>query len=148
MVDRLESLLNVGWRIPFLNLSLVDRRSCLDVIDQMRISIPDEVKQAKRVIQDRERIIAQAQAEAEKIVTAAQEQAAFLLQEKELTKVAESKAQEIIEEARARCAQMQSEADRYAVEVLVRLEEELNRQLVTARKGIEALKADHQSSPH
>ncbi|MER3484708.1 MAG: hypothetical protein C4345_00740 [Chloroflexota bacterium] len=72
LVDRLESLINAGQRVPFTNKIMIDEKECLDIIDQMRIVVPEEIKQARRVSQDRDRITAQAQAEAERIIKQAQ----------------------------------------------------------------------------
>jgi len=106
----------------------------------MRIAIPEEIKQARRVTQDRDRLLAQAQAEADKIIAAGREQATRLLQERELTKSAEAQAQAIIEEAKKEAARIRQEADAYALGVLTDLAAELARQQQTAQNGIELLK--------
>ena len=104
-MDRLESILSAGMRVPFGNKAIIDEQALLDAIDQMRITIPEEIKQAKRITQDRERLLANAQAEADQVLAAARERAAYLLQDKELTKSAEIRAQGIIDEAgKRRCA--------------------------------------------
>lgn len=140
LVDRLEATVNAGWRLPFTNKAIVDEQAILDIIDQMRIAIPEEIKQAKRVAQDRDRLLAQAQAEADKIIATGHEQAARLLQERELTKSAEAQAQAIVEEAKKEAARIRQEADAYALSVLTELAAELARQQQTAQNGIELLK--------
>ena len=60
LVDRLEQLVNEGRRLPLSNKVMVDEQKIWDLIDQMRISVPEEVKKAKRTNQERDRIIAQA----------------------------------------------------------------------------------------
>ncbi|HIC93608.1 MAG TPA: ATPase, partial [Anaerolineae bacterium] len=58
LVDRLESLLNEGWRVPFTSNLIINEDKFLDIIDHMRTSIPEEVKRAQRIERERERIIA------------------------------------------------------------------------------------------
>ena len=60
LVDRLEALLNKGWRVPMSAKTMIDEDEFLDIVDQMRIAFPEEIKQAKKIVQDRDHIIAQA----------------------------------------------------------------------------------------
>ena len=138
-MDRLESLLNDGWHLPLTSRTLVDERDLLDVIDQMRIAVPEEVKQARRITQERDQMVAQAKAEAERIITEAQEQAAFLLQDNELLKQAEQRGKGIISEAQNQAAEMRRGADDYSLDVMRRLESEMESHLATVRRGVEAL---------
>ncbi len=131
--------MNTGWRIPFTSKAVIDERRCLDIIDQMRVAIPDEIAQAKRVFQDRDRIIDQAQAEAERIVDQGHEQANFIIQEKGLLKAVEEKSQAIMEEARARARETQAGADDYALDTLTTLEGELGKIMAQVRHGIDLL---------
>jgi len=139
LVDRLESLLNDGWHLPLTSRTLVDERDFLDLIDQMRIAVPEEIKKAKRISQEHDQIIAQAKADAERIIMEAQEQAAFLLQDSELLKQAEQRAKGIIGEAQEQALQVRRGADEYSLEVLQRLESQLASQMTTVHRGIEAL---------
>jgi len=141
-VDRLEALLNAGWRIPFTSKAVIDERQCLDLIDQMRIATPQEIAQAKRVLQDREQILAQARLEAERIVDQGHEQVNFLLQTKELLKAAEQKSQAIVEEARAQARETQAGADAYALDTLTTLQGELGKIVAQVQHGIDLLSKD------
>ena len=127
-------------RVPFGNKAVIDEQALLDAIDQMRIAIPEEIKQAKRITQDRERLMANAQAEADQILAAARERAAYLLQDKELTKSAELCAQGIIDEGRKEAQRIMAEADGYSLKVLTDLVTELTRQQQTAQNGMEVLR--------
>jgi hypothetical protein len=141
-VDRLEALLNAGWRIPFTSKAVIDERRCLDIIDQMRVAIPEEIAQAKRVFQDRDRIIDQAKAEAERIVDQGREQANFIMQDRGLLKAAEEKSQAIIEEARVKARETQAGADDYALDKLLTMEGELHKIMAQVRHGIDVLSKD------
>jgi cell division septum initiation protein DivIVA len=139
LVDRLEALLNAGWRIPFTSKAVIDERRCLDIIDQMRVAIPEEITQAKRVSQDRDRIIDQAKAEAERIVDQGREQANFIMQDRGLLKTAEEKSQAIVEEARVKARETQAGADDYALDTLTTLESELGKIMAQVQHGLDIL---------
>ena len=74
LVDRLEELIMEGRVIPLSTRVAVDKEPLLDIVDQMRLSVPAEVKKAKRIQQERERIIAQANEEAGRIVRLSKEE--------------------------------------------------------------------------
>ncbi len=142
LVDRLESLLNESWLIPLTSNRIINEEEYLDIIDQMRITIPAGIKQAKRIQQERERIIAQAQEEAERIVTLAREQAANLTNEHELLRTAETKAEALLEQAQQQAEDIKAGADDYVIEVLSELEEQLMVFLTTVRNGLKAVQRE------
>lgn len=139
LVDRLEALVEKGRRIPFSSAILVNEGSFLDIIDQMRISIPEEIKQAKRIQMEREKILAEAQDEVARIISKAREDAARLLADHELRRQAQQRADRILEEARKQSLVVRQGADDYAVEVLVKLSEELVNIQRTIANGLVAL---------
>ena len=142
LVDRLEALLNESWLIPLTSNRIINEEEYLDIIDQMRITIPAGIKQAKRIQQERERIIAQAQEEAERIVTLAREQAANLTNEHEILKAAEAKAEALLEQAQQQAEDIRAGADDYVIEVLSELEEQLMVFLTTVRNGLKAVQRE------
>ncbi len=142
IVDRLESLLNESWLIPLTSNRIINEEEYLDIIDQMRITIPAEIKQAKRIQQERERIIAQAQEEAERIVAQAREQAASITHEHEVLRTAETKAEALLKQAQQQVEDIKAGADDYVVEVLSELEEQLMAFLTTVRNGLKAVQRE------
>lgn len=142
LVDRLESLLNESWLIPLTSNRIINEEEYLDIIDQMRITIPAEIKQSKRVQRERERIIAQAQEEAERIVAQAREQAASLTNEHEVLKASESKAEAFLKQAQQQAEEVKADADDYVIAVLSDLEEQLMAFLTTVRNGLKAVQRD------
>jgi vacuolar-type H+-ATPase subunit H len=139
LLDRLEAMLVEGRQVPFFSGVVVDRDRFFDVINQMRISIPEEVKKAKRMHAERERLIAQAKEEAERIVDLAREQAAALVREHDVVKQAELQAQDVLAQVRDEAQEVRAGADDYALVVLQQLEERLLQQLSTVRNGISTL---------
>ena len=90
LVERLESLIANGKKLPLTTNVVVDQNAALGLIDELRVAVPEEVRAAKRINSEGERIIEKAQDEAERIVAKAQEQAAFLIDERGLTQAAEA----------------------------------------------------------
>jgi vacuolar-type H+-ATPase subunit E/Vma4 len=109
------------------------------LIDELRVAVPEEVRAAKRINSEGERIIEKAQEEAERIVARAQEQAAFLIDERGLTQQAEAESRRIIGEAEADAEEVRRGADEYAVDVLVGLEGDVVKTLQSIKKGIDLL---------
>jgi cell division septum initiation protein DivIVA len=141
LVDRLEQLVNEGRRLPLSNKVMVDEQRIWDLIDQMRISIPEEVKKAKRTNQERDRIIAQAHEEAARVVDLKREEANALLAEHELTKAAEARSTTIVERAQRDAESLRADADEYVLQVLSNLATDLERALTEVRNGITRVKS-------
>jgi hypothetical protein len=139
LVERLESIIANGKRLPLTNNVVVDQTAALGLIDELRVAVPEEVRAAKRINSEGERIIEKAQEEAERIVARAQEQAAFLIDERGLTSQAEAESRRIIAEAESDAEEVRRGADEYAVNVLVGLEGDVVKTLQSIKKGIELL---------
>jgi hypothetical protein len=126
LVDRLEALLNKGWRVPVTAKTMIDEDEFLDIVDQMRIAFPEEIKQAKQIVQDRDRLIAQAQEEAQRFVEFAKEDAARLTNEHSITKAAQQQAAQIHQQANALALSRRQGADDYAAQTLKDLQARLD----------------------
>ncbi len=143
LVDRLEALVNEGRRLPLSNKVMVDEQKMWDVIDQMRIAIPEEVKRAKRTNQERDRILAQAHEEASRIVQLGREEAANLVTQHEIAKAADVRAETVLERARGDAESLRADADEYVLQVLGQLSQDMERALTEVHNGIDRLKQNH-----
>lgn len=141
LVDRLEEIVKKSPRLPFSAIRLVDERRVWALIDQMRISIPDEVRRAQRINRQRDRILAQAREEASRLVQQAQKQVDELTAEHAIAQAAEARAEKIQEEAAREAAELRAGADEYAFDTLCRLEEELHRALQVVKNGLRKIEA-------
>ena len=121
------------------NNVMLEQAAMLDLIDQLRIAIPEEVKQARRINQESDRVIAKAREEAEQIIGAAQEQAALLLQDQSILREAESRAQDLLDRMQSKADETMRGADQYASDVLIRLESDLVKTLSIVKKSLEVL---------
>lgn len=136
LIDRLESLVTESFHLPFTSNVIVQEDAFLDIIDQMRISIPEEVKLAKRTEAERDRTLLQAQEEANRMLEMAREKAKSLANEHELVAYAEERAQEIEADARRQAEEIIAGADEYIVDQLSELEAQLMKTLTTVRNGL------------
>ncbi len=139
LVERLEALVVGARKLPMTNQVILEQAAVLDVIDQMRVAIPEEVRQARRVNQEGDQMLAKAREEAEQIIGAAQEQAALLLQDQAVLREAESQAEALQVRAQGKAEETMRGADQYASDVLVRLESDLVKTLSIVKKSLEVL---------
>lgn len=141
LVDRLEELFNESRPLWFTHSVIVNEERMLDIIDQMRVSIPEEIKKAQQTLAQKDRILAQAQEEANRIVTLAREKSDALLERDGQVAEAKARADQIIEGG-------QREADEYALGTLTDLEKEVERILAQVRNGVRTLQQDKGSENH
>jgi cell division septum initiation protein DivIVA len=139
MIDRLEELLNESRPLPFTHNVIVDEDRMLDLIDQMRVSIPEEVKKAQQLMAQRDRLIAQAQEEANRTVSLARDRSTELVERDQVVQAAYSQAEQIKAQATADGDAIRREADEYVLETLRSLELEMERTLNQVRNGIRTL---------
>lgn len=146
LVDRLENLIANSRKVPMVNQIMIKEADILNIVDQMRTSIPDEIKLARRIIQDKERIIAQAQADASTLLTRTREESERAIKREGLLQAAGERSQEMMREAAEQAEQMKTDADNYVVETLRALREHLtsietsvSRTILSIEKGLESL---------
>ena len=142
LVDRLEDLLNQSRPLWFTHNVIVDEDRMLDIIDQMRVAIPDEVKKAQQFLAQRDRILAQAQEEANRTLAIAREKSEQLVERDAIVQAAQARADQIISQAHSEIEKTNQEADNYVIETLTKLEIELDRYLNQVRNGIHTLQKE------
>jgi cell division septum initiation protein DivIVA len=141
LLERLESQIATGTGVPRTRKVLVDKDAVLDLIDQLRVAVPEEVHAAKRINAESERIIEQATEESARITARAQEQATFLIGERGLTEAAQAEGRRIVGEANEIADGVRLGADEYAAQILSSLEAEVRKALAGIEKGIGVLEA-------
>ena len=135
-----------GKKLPLTNNVVLDQATILELVDQLRVSVPDEVRQARRITEEAGRITERAREEGDTIIARAQEQAAQMLEERELVRAAQQRAGEIIDGAQAEAREVRRGADEYAAGVLIRLEGECIKALTSIKRGIDMLDERHRPS--
>ena len=142
LVDRLEELFNESRPIWLTHSVIVDEDRMLDIIDQMRVAIPEEIKKAQQIITQRDRILAQAKEEANRTIALAREKADKQMEDNEIIQAAKIHAEGIIAQSQQDAQVAQREADKYILETLTGLELHLDRMVTQVRNGIKTLQDD------
>jgi vacuolar-type H+-ATPase subunit H len=137
----MEYLVHHARGVPFSSQVMVDEEELLGLIDELRHYLPEEIKQANWTVQEQQRLIAEAHAEASRITARANERAQSAVQEHEVLRQVERQAQQTLRESQARADQIVREAEAYALEQLQQLEAHLSRTLATVKRGVEALQS-------
>jgi len=139
LVDRLEELFNESSSLPLTKKVVVDEDKMLDLIDQMRLAIPDEIKKAQSINNQKERIIAQSHEEANRTISLAKEQSEILVSKDAIVQEAKIIAEDITKRASNETELIKIEADQYAIDSLDHLEIELSKILTQVRNGMMSL---------
>lgn len=146
LIDRLERLLAESMRLPLSAYLVINEDDFLNVIDQMRTAIPQQIRDGERLQREKERIVAQAEEEAQRVVIKAREQAGGLVAEHELSLAAQAHADAILESAKQEAQILKADANEYARAVLGSLdsqlhsvEEQISNLLVTVRNGLDTM---------
>lgn len=134
--------MNKSKRIPLTSGVIVSKDECLEIIDQMRITIPQQIEEARHIKEDRERVLALAEEEAKRLLDQAQEEADQVLNERGLVREAQERSASIVDEAHRHAEETMRGADEYAINILGRLEDQLIAVQTTIRNGLEILEQE------
>lgn len=136
LLETLEDILEKSKTVPFTDKSIVSKNEMLDIIKEIRLKLPDELKQAKWIKEERERIIKEAQKDADDIVKEAENRIISMIDEHEITKQANERKNEIITTANDMYREYQNNANAYVDGILKDVEETMIK-LVDALNGVE-----------
>jgi hypothetical protein len=139
LIDKLDDLVHNAKTIPLSDSVRVDKEEIYDILDQMRATIPEEIKQARWIVKERQEMLAEAKKEAERIIKEARERQERLVGDEEVTKQAERAAEDIVEDARTREREIRLGAEDYADEILNTLEINLSKFIAAVQRGRERL---------
>ncbi len=139
LIDKLDDLVHNARTVPLTDSVMVDREEIYDLLDQMRSTIPEEIKQARWIVKERQEMLAEAKQEAERVLKEAQDRAEQLASEMEVVRLADRQAGQVLEDAREREREIRLGAEDYADEVLGNLEVNLDKFLAAVRRGRERL---------
>lgn len=161
LINSLEELIVQARRLPVGGNLVLDRKRMLDIVDQMRLAVPADVREATQILDTQEQVLADASRSARGILERAEEERARLIEENSVVRAAHERSQALIMDAETRARQMLAEADstvaahlseaaeaaskqlddadQYALEVLRRLENQLQAFLESIRMSILSL---------
>lgn len=134
VLDVLDELLDRSWSLPLSGgRCVVDADKVRDLIDDIRINMPNEIMQAKSIVTDRAEIMDTAKREAESIVRKAEERAKGLVAHHEITKAAQAKAADILSQTQLKSREMRAAAQEFSDNMLRSTEEALTKSLTDLR---------------
>jgi F0F1-type ATP synthase membrane subunit b/b' len=118
LIDKLDDLVHNAKAVPLTDQVRIDREEIYEILDQMRATIPEEIKQARWIVKERQEMLAEAKRECDRILGEAREQAAREASQTEIVKLAERQAQEIIDESRRQARETRLEMEDWADSIL------------------------------
>jgi len=146
-LDAMDEILDKAQAVPFSSKkSVVDVEQLRDCIDNIRMHTPDEIKNAKSIVQDRKSLMDDAKKQAEEIITRAEARAAAMVENSEITKSAQAKAAEIEKNALIKARAVKNAADEYIIDILTKTEETLAANLTSVKRTKGSIKMPHSSS--
>lgn len=140
-LNELEELIENSGKIPFTKKVMVEEDRLLDLLDRIRTTMPEEVRQAKWIIQEREKVLNDSQKEAMRIMDDAQKQVERKADDSEIVRQAKINAEEIIAKAEGMAAEIREGAKGYADDILVNLQESLGKILSQIEQGRSELRS-------
>src|SRR6187399_2777438 len=135
LIDKLDDLVHNAKQVPLTDQVRVDKEEIYDILDQMRATIPEEIKQARWIVKERQEMLAEAKRECDRLIGEAREQAVREASQTEIVKLAERQSQEIVEEARRGARETRLEMEDWADGILSTLEVNLDKFLGAVRRG-------------
>jgi len=139
LIDRLEDLIATGKKVPLTGSVMVNEQKLYDIIDEIRATFPDELKQARWIVKERQEMLDEAEKEANRILEEARDKANAMAAETEIVKLSEQQAAEILDAARSREREIRLGAEDYADEMLANLEVNLGKLLTAVQRGRDRL---------
>ena len=139
LIDRIEEIVDGSKGMPLTSNKLVDPDAIYDVVDEIRNQYPEDLKQARWIVKQRQEMTEEAEREANRILEEAQDRARGLVAETEIVRQAESRAAEIMDDARANEREIRLGAEDYADEIMANLEVNLGKLLTAVQRGRDRL---------
>jgi len=139
LIDRIEEIVDSARGVPFTNQKMVQPDAVYEIIDEIRAQFPDELKQARWIVKERQEMLEEAEKEANRILEEARERAQSIASEQEVVRLAEQQAADMIDKARAQEREIRLGAEDYADEMLANLEVNLGKLLTAVQRGRDRL---------
>jgi F0F1-type ATP synthase membrane subunit b/b' len=140
-LDMMDDMLDKAVNVPFTNKkSLIDVEKMRELVEEIRLNTPREIKQARDLVNDRKTIINDAKNEASAIIARAEQRAAALISQQEIVRQATQKANEINAAAQEQTKELRDMTNKYVDNMLTKVEELLSNDIIDVRKARSALK--------
>ncbi|PKQ17374.1 MAG: ATPase [Actinobacteria bacterium HGW-Actinobacteria-7] len=139
LIDRIEEVVDSSRNVPFTSNKMVDPDAVYEIVDEIRAQFPDELKQARWIVKERQEMLEEAEKEANRVLEEARERAHAIASEQEVVRLAEQQAADLIDSARQAEREIRLGAEDYADEMLANLEVNLGKLLTAVQRGRDRL---------
>ncbi len=140
LLEKIEDIIEEASKLPLSNKVMIDKEEVLEVINEIRLKMPDEINRASWVAKERQRILNEAQSEADELIEKVKEQQKYLVEESEITREAQQYAKQLIEDAERKANDMKMGAYTYSDEILSSLEEKIKEVIGIIEQNRDSLK--------
>jgi vacuolar-type H+-ATPase subunit H len=145
LLERLEEVIGSGRPVPFTSRTLIDDEECFAIIDQIRLSLPNELRQARMVNAERDALLDEARARSEQIVKMAEAEAQERVRDHYITQQAQARSEDILDQADRDATKTRQDADDYVYRALIELDQHLDSLSNQVRNGINALRTSRET---
>jgi vacuolar-type H+-ATPase subunit H len=125
LLEKVEDIVEDASKLPLSNKIMIDKEEILEVINDIRLKLPDEINRASWVAKERQRILTEAQNEAEELIEKVKQQQKMLIDESEVTRLAKQNANQLLQEAEVKANAMKEGAYNYSDEILSQLQNKI-----------------------
>lgn len=146
LIEEIEEIIEKGFKWPMSNKVLVEQDSLKELISEIKLAMPQEIRQAQSIVKDRTEIIDKAKEEAESILRVAEERQRAMINQNEIVRQAQLKASEMISDAEAKCKKLRKSANDYIDDVMKRSDDMLTANLNELKKTRQSFKASLKQS--
>ena len=140
LLEKIEDIIEEASKLPLSNKVMIDKEEVLEVINEIRLKMPDEINRASWVAKERQRILNEAQSEADELIEKVKEQQKYLVEESEITREAQQYAKQLIEDAERKANDMKIGAYTYSDEILSSLEGKIKEVIGIIEQNRDSLK--------
>ncbi len=142
LMDDLEDIMEASWHLPMSGgKTVIDAGEVKRILEDIRLQLPKEILQARKIIEDRTKIIEDAKHEAQNIIKVSEEKIRAMIEKSEIVKNAQTSANNIISEATKQSKEMKLSANKYAQDVMKQLDEVVTSNLTEIRKARQMLQS-------
>lgn len=146
LLDELYDMVDKAWNLPLSGgRAVLDGEEVKQILDEIRDSLPQELRQAKAIVADRAQIVSDAKREAETIIRVAEERAKAMVNQDEIVKQAQAKANDLISQAQTKFREMRRASNDYIDDLMKRTDDALAENLAELRKTRQNIKASQRS---
>lgn len=147
MINDLYEMLDASAKLPLSkDKAIVSVTGIKDILDDIKANMPQEIRQARSIVADRNRIISQANQEAESIIHSAEERAKKMVAKSELVRQAQRRSNEIITDAKTKSAEMRKAAGEYVDDIMKQADDDMSRTLSELKKARQNIKTTQRKS--